>query len=39
MTGLTFEDYTSDYMSVIGMLFSMFGLMMRVSVPSREINS
>ena len=29
--GLSFEDFTSDYMSVIGMLFSMFGLMMRVS--------
>lgn len=28
--GLAFEDFTSDYMSVIGMLFSMFGLMMRM---------
>lgn len=32
MSGLVFEDFTSDYMSVIGMLFSMFGLMMRVCV-------
>lgn len=31
VSGLVFEDFTSDYMSVIGMLFSMFGLMMRVS--------
>jgi hypothetical protein len=29
-SGMTFEDFTSDYMSVIGMLFSMFGLMMRM---------
>jgi len=30
LSGLVFEDFTSDYMSVIGMLFSMFGLMMRM---------
>jgi hypothetical protein len=30
VSGLIFEDFTSDYMSVIGMLFSMFGLMMRM---------